>query len=177
MLGAKPESMEFAEQLMCLSGGLAVANGLFAWLTTRATVNWLAVELGVGVLWLGMTIAIRTGRPLARIAATVLSVISMPVIGIMILVASLFGGNWPDVIVMFVDVIRLPLALAIVALLWTPGSRRYLRYVGAGGQVEPRPLWTLGRRSHGTSLPKAEGPVSDEEVGLLRDYLQAGGQA
>jgi hypothetical protein len=177
MLGTKPESTEFAERLMYLSGGLAVAAGLFAWLTTGATVYWLAVELALGMLWLGATRAIQAGRPLARIAATVLCVISIPVTGIMLILLSLFGGNWPGVIVMFCDVIRLPLPLVIILLLWRPGSRRYFRYVREGGQVEPRPRWTLGRMSYGTSLPRAEGPVTDEDVRLLRDYLQAGGQA
>jgi hypothetical protein len=121
MLGTKPESTEFAERLMYLSGGLAVAAGLFAWLTTRATVYWLAVELALGMLWLGATRAIQAGRPLARIAATVLCVISIPVTGIMLILLSLFAGNWPGVIVMFCDVIRLPLPLVIIVLLWRPG--------------------------------------------------------
>lgn len=177
MLGTKPQSTEFAEQLMYLSGGLAVADGLFAWLTTGATVYWLAVELTIGVLWLGATRAIRAGRPLARIAATALCAISIPIIGIMLILLSLLGGNWPGVIVMFCDMIRLPLPLVIIVLLWTPGSRRYFRYVREGGQVEPRPQWTLGRKSPGTSLPLAEGPVTGEDVRILRDYLQAGGQA
>jgi hypothetical protein len=60
MLGTKPSSAKCAGQLMCLSGGLAIAAGLFAWATTPATVYWLAVELTVGVLWLGASTAIRT---------------------------------------------------------------------------------------------------------------------
>lgn len=175
MLGTKPESTEFAEQLMYLSGGLAVAAGLFAWLTTGATVYWLAAELALGMLWLGATRAIQAGRLLARIAATALCVISIPVIGIMLILLSL-GGNWPDVIVMFCDLFRLPPLLVIIVLLWTPGSRRYFRYVREGGQVEPRPRWTPGRMSYGTSLPRAGGPVTDEDVRLLRGYLQVGGQ-
>ena len=81
MAAAEPESLEFAEQLMGLSGGRAVANGLFAWLTTGATVNLLPVELGIGAPWLGMTVAIRTGRLAASTGATALALISVPVIG------------------------------------------------------------------------------------------------
>ena len=129
MVAAKPWSLELAEQLMWLSGGLAVANGLFAWLTAGATVYLLLVELGIGALWLGMTVAIRTGRLVASIGATALALVSVPVIGILALLASLLAGNVPGLIVMFVDVIRLPIALVIAVLLWTPGSCRHLRNV------------------------------------------------
>lgn len=129
MVAAKPGSLECAEQLMWLSGGLAVANGLFAWLTAGATVNLLLVELGIGALWLWMTVAVRTGRLVARIGATALALVSVPVIGIMALLASLLAGNDPGVVVMFVDVIRLPIALVIAVLLWTSRSRRDLRHV------------------------------------------------
>jgi len=47
----------------------------------------------------------------------------------MALLASLYAGNVPGVIVMFVDMIRLPIVLVIAVLLWTPGSRRHLRHV------------------------------------------------
>jgi hypothetical protein len=177
MLGARPESTEFAERLMYVSGGLAIAAGLLAWLTTPATVYWLAVELTVGVLWLGAARALRGGRPLARIAASVLCVISVPLTGAMLILLTLFAATWPGVIVMLCDVIRLPLPVAIIVLLWTPGSRRYFRYVQEGGQVEPRPRRTLGRKSHEAPPPHAERAVTDEDVRLLRDYLQAGGQA
>ena len=137
MPGTKPESTESAKRLMYLSCGLAVAAGLFAWLTTGVTVYWLAVELALGVLWLGAARAIQGGRPPVRIAATVLCVISIPVTGIMLILLSLFAANWPGVIVMFCDVIRLLLPLMIIVLLWTPGSRRYFRYVRGGGRPDP----------------------------------------
>ena len=124
MLGAKPDSAEFAERLMYISGGLAIAAGLFAWLTTPATVYWLAVELTVGLLWLGAARALRGGRLSARIAATALCVITVPLTGVMLILLTLFAATWPGVVVMLCDVIRLPLPVAIIVLLWTSGSRR-----------------------------------------------------
>jgi hypothetical protein len=177
MLGAKPDSTEFAERLMYVSGGLAIAAGLFAWLTLPVTVYWIAAELTVGGLWLGAARALRTGRPLARIATTVLCVISVPLTGVMLILLTLFAATWSGVVVMLCDVIRLPLPVAIIVLVWTPRSRRYFRYVHEGGQIEPRPRRPLGRKSQETSPPHAEGAVSDEDVRLLRDYLQAGGLA
>lgn len=177
MLGARPESTEFAERLMHVSGGLAIAAGLFAWLTIPVTLYWVAVELTVGVLWFAATMALRTGRALARIAAAVLCVISIPLTGIMLILLSLFAATWPGVIVMLCDVIGLPLPVAIIVLLWTPGSRRYFRYVHEGGQVEPRPRRTLRRKSQEASPPHADGAVTAEDVRRLRDYLQADGQA
>jgi hypothetical protein len=129
MRGSKPESAEFAERLRYVSGGLAIAAGLFAWLTTPATVYWLAVELAVGALWLGAARALRGSRPWATIAATVLCAISIPLTGVMLVLLTLFAATWPGVIVMVCDVIRLPLPVAIIVLLWTPGSRRYFGWV------------------------------------------------
>lgn len=173
MLATKPESTQSAGQLMYLSGGLAIGAGLLAWLATGATVYWLAVELALGVLWVTAARVIRGGRWPVRVAATALCVISVPVTVVMLVLLSLFAASWPGVIVMFCDVIRLPLPVVILALLWTRGSRRYFRYVRAGGQTEPRPRWTL----HRASAPRAEGPVTDADVRLLRDYLQQGGEA
>ena len=133
MLSAKPQCTEFAERLMYVSGGLAIAAGLFAWLTTPATAYWLAAELTVGVLWLGAARTLRRGRPSARIAATVLCVISVPLTGVMLILLTLFAATWPGLIVMLCDVIRLPLPVAIIVLLWIPGSRRCHRYVHEGG--------------------------------------------
>jgi hypothetical protein len=177
MLGTKPSSAKCAGQLMCLSGGLAIAAGLFAWATTPATVYWLAVELTVGVLWLGASTAVRAGRLLVIITATVLCVVSIFVTGAMLVLLSLFAQTGPGAIVMLGDVIRLPLTVLIIVFLWTPGSRRYFRYVREGGPVEPRPRWTLGRQRKESSLPRAAAPVSDEDVRVLRNFLQAGGQA
>jgi hypothetical protein len=177
MLGTKPESTRFAEQLMYLSGGLAIAVGLFSWVATPATPYLLAVELGVGALWLGATRAIRSGRLFAVIAATVLCIVSILVTGSLLGLTMLLVQTNAGVIVMLCDLFRLPLPVGIIVLLWTPGSRRYFRYVREGGQVEPRPRWTLRRKPEGTSPPHAEGPATDEDVRLLRDYLRAGGQA
>ncbi len=80
---------------MHVSGGLAIAAGLFAWLTIPVTLYWVAVELTVGVLWFAATMALRTGRPSARIAAAVLCVISIPLTGIMLILLSLFAATWP----------------------------------------------------------------------------------
>jgi hypothetical protein len=114
MLGTKPSSAKCAGQLMCLSGGLAIAAGLFAWATTPATVYWLAVELTVGVLWLGASTAIRAGRLLVIITATVLCVVSIFVTGAMLVLLSLFAQTGPGAIVMLGDVIRLPLTVLII---------------------------------------------------------------
>lgn len=173
MLGTKPESTESAERLMYLSAGLAAAAGLLAWLTTSANAYWLAIELALSVLWLGAVRVIRSGRPSARIAVTVLCVISIPVTGVMLILLTLFAATWQGAIVMLGDVIRLPLPLLILVLLWTPKSRRYFRYVREGGQTEPRPQWSRRR----ASPPPAAGPVTEEDVRLLRDYLRDVGQA
>jgi hypothetical protein len=177
MLGTKPESTRFAEQLMYLSGGLAIAVGLFSWVTTPATVYLLAVELGVGALWLGATRVLRSGRLPAIVAATVLCVVSIPVTATLILLTILLVQTNAGFIVILCDLFRLLPPVPIIVLLWTPGSRRYFRYVREGGEIEPRPRWSLGRMFQEYSPPRAEGPVTDEDVRLLRDYLQAGGQA
>jgi hypothetical protein len=142
--GANPKSTEFAERLMYISGGLAIAAGLLAWLTTPATVYWLAVELAVGALWVGAARALRSGRSSARIAATVLCVISIPLAGVMLILLTLFAASWPGAIVMLCDVIRLALPVLVIVLLWTPGSRRG---VPRGRQQPGRPAVSVTQQA------------------------------
>lgn len=141
---------------MFVWGGLAIAAGLFAWLTIPVTVYWVAVELTVGVLWLGAPRALRTGPPWARIATTVLCVISIPLTGSMLVLLTLFAATWPGVIVMLCDVIRLPLPVAIIALLWTSGSKRYFRYVHEGARSSPgrHGRWDENRRRLRLLMPR-----------------------
>lgn len=177
MAGTKPPQAEFAERLMGLSGGLAIAAGLFAQATLPIKPAWLVVELGLGVLWLASWWGVRGGRSLAIIGATVLCVISIPVTGAMFILLTLFAQSNSGALVMLCDVIRLALALVIILLLWTTGSRRYFRYVRGGGALEPRPRRTLGRPHRDSSLSRAAAPPTDEDVRALSDFLQADGQA
>ena len=177
MVGTKPPEAKFAERLMGLAGGLAIAAGLFAQATLPIKVAWLAVDLVSGVLWLASWRGVKDGRPLALIGAMVVGVVSIPVTGVMLILLSLFAQSKAGVLLMLGDVIRLALALVIISLLWTPAARRYFRYVRGGGVLELRPGRTPGRRYRDSSLAPAAAPPADEDVRALRDFLRADGQA
>lgn len=162
---------------MRASAALAIGAGVFARLTMPVTAYWVAAELTVGVLWLAARTALRAGRPLAAIWATVLGVVSMLLAGVMFILTSFFDSTWAGAVDMLVDVIRLAVTLAIIGLVWTAGSRRWSRYIRAGGEVEPRPRRTPGRWLKPASARQTAGAVTDEDVRALRDYLAAGGQA
>jgi hypothetical protein len=163
---------------MYLSSGLEVVNSVTVAVATGQP-GWLVGAVVGGSLWIWMARTNRMGWPWARALGTVLfgAGTLLAALEILVQIGFLYVRGMQALIAF--EVFRWVLALVIVALLWSPESSRYYRYMGreAAGQPQRETPGSAAAESVVARVPDIPPLVTDEEVDVLRAYIHVNGPA